>query len=418
MSKENKTFSVIFLTKKDKERNGKLPVYMRITVDGCRTDLSMKQWVKQEQWSFIKGMAKGNKAEANELNIFLERARGKILNDYNELLLNNRIITAEVLKRMFLGLDENTRTLLELIDFHNENMQKVLSPGTLKNYYTTRRYVAKFIREYKKSTVVYLSELSYQFLVEFEHFIRLHPLKENSPLENNGLMKHIERMKKIANFGFKLGWISQNPFDLYKLKFRKFDRSFLIQAELDALEAKCFENEHLQTVKDLFIFSCYTGLAPVDLNGLCPDNIITGIDGKKWVHTCRQKTKIPVNIPILPPALALIEKYRNHPAAVNKGTVFPPLSNQDINRNLKIIAEICGIKKHFTFYLARHTFATTVTLSNGVPIETVSKVLGHTKISTTQIYARVLNQKIGNDMAILNEKLRKRNVATTEKNTG
>lgn len=160
MSKENKTFSVIFLTKKDKERNGKLPVYMRITVDGCRTDLSMKQWVKQEQWSFIKGMAKGNKAEANELNIFLERARGKILNDYNELLLNNRIITAEVLKRMFLGLDENTRTLLELIDFHNENMQKVLSPGTLKNYYTTRRYVAKFIREYKKSTVVYLSELS------------------------------------------------------------------------------------------------------------------------------------------------------------------------------------------------------------------------------------------------------------------
>lgn len=254
MNTENKTFGVIFLIKKDKEKNSKFPVYMRITVDGFRKDLSMKQWVKQEQWNYAKGMAKENKAEANELNIFLER-RGKVLSDYKELLLNNQIIAAEVLKRKFLGFGENTKTFLELIDYHNENMQKVLSPGTLKNYYTTRRYVEKFIREHKKSAAVYLSELNYQFLVEFEHFIRLHPLKENDPLENNGLMKHIERLKKLTNLVFRLGWMSKNPFELYKLKFRKFDRSFLSQVELEALESQNFENEYLQAVKDLFIFS-------------------------------------------------------------------------------------------------------------------------------------------------------------------
>lgn len=135
MSTENKTFIVIFHVKKDKEKNGKFPVYVRITVDGVRKDLSMKQWVMQEQWNYAKGMAKG-KAEANELNIFLKRARGKVLSDYKEFLLNNQVITAEVLKRKFFGFDENTKTFLELIDYHNENMHKVLSPGTLKNYYT------------------------------------------------------------------------------------------------------------------------------------------------------------------------------------------------------------------------------------------------------------------------------------------
>lgn len=133
---------------------------------------------------------------ANDLNLFLERARGKVLNDSKELLLNNHRITSEVLKRKFLGLDENSKTLLELIDYHNENMQHTLSRGTLKNYKSTRRYVEKFIREHKRSAPVYLSELNYQFIVEFENFIRLHPLKENDPLHNNGLMKRIERLKK------------------------------------------------------------------------------------------------------------------------------------------------------------------------------------------------------------------------------
>ena len=405
MGTEIKTFSVVFLTKKDKIKSGKLPVYMRITVDGNRASLSMKQWVRQEQWSQIKGMGKGNSAEVNSLNLFLERARGKVMNDYKELLLDNKIITAEILKRKFLGMDENTKTLLELIDYHNENMQKVLSPGTLKNYYTTKRYVEKFIREQKKSATIYLSELDYQFLVEFECFIRLHPLKDYDPLDNNGMMKHIERLKKIANFGFKLGWLSKNPFELYKLKFVKYDRSFLNQDELHEIETKEFGNPQLQIVKDLFVFSCYTGLAPIDIYKLSPDEIVAGDDGKLWIYTRRKKTNTTVHVPLLPAPLQLVEKYKNHPLAVSKGKVFPAVTNQEINRGLKIIAEICSIKKHVTFYLARHTFATTITLSNGVPIETVSKMLGHTKLLTTQVYARVLNNKISNDMAALNEKL-------------
>lgn len=410
MSTKNKTFSVIFLTKKDKMKNGKAPVYMRITVDGDRKELSLKHWIKEEQWNGVKGMGKGTCADGRELNIFLERARGKVVDAYKELLLDHRIITADILRRKFLGLDENTKTLLELIDYHNDHMQKVLSPGTLKNYYTTKRYVEKFIREHKRSATVYLSDLSYRFLLEFESFIRTNPLKDYDPLDNNGLMKHIERMKKIANLGYKLGWINKNPFEMYKLKFKKFDRSFLTQQELDKLESRTFDNAQLQVSKDIFIFSCYTGLAPIDLDNLTAANIVTGIDGKLWIHTRRQKTDIPVNIPLLPVALQLIEKYKEHPGVLSRGSVFPHMSNQEINRNLKIIAEICGIKKYFTFYLARHTCATTVMLSNGVPMETISRLLGHTKISTTQIYARVLDNKISHDIAELNTKLERKNM--------
>ncbi len=408
MNTTSKTFSVAFIAKRPKIRQGKLPIYMRITVEGERKELSLKQWIDTGLWNDVKGAAKGNSPEAKQLNFYLERVRGKVAGDYKELLINGAVITAEKLRGKFIGIEENTKTLLELIDYHNENMQRVLKPGTLKNYYTTRRYVSKFIKEHKRSAPIYLSDLSYQFLVEFENYARLHPLKDYDPLDNNGLMKHIERLKKITNLGLKMGWLNKNPFTMYKLKFEKFDRSFLTQQELDELETKEFDNEHLQTVKDLFIFSCYTGLAPIDLCKLTPDKIVTGQDGKLWVHTYREKTKTAVRVPLLPVPLQLIGKYRNHPLVVSRGKVFPTMTNQEMNRCLKIIAEVCGIKKSITFYLARHTFATTITLSNGVPIETVSKMLGHTKLPTTQIYARVLSSKIGNDMDALTEKLEKR----------
>jgi site-specific recombinase XerD len=189
------------------------------------------------------------------------------------------------------------------------------------------------------------------------------------------------------------------------MKFVKVDKEFLTAQELQSIEDKDFTIERIAMVRDLFVFCCYTGLAYIDVMHLTPDHVIKGIDDKDWIKTSRQKTNVPVNVPILPKGLNILDKYKVHIRANSRGTLFPLISNQKVNSYLKEIADLCGIKKNLTFHIARHTFATTVTLSNGVPIETVSKMLGHTKIATTQIYARVLERKISEDMANLQKKL-------------
>ncbi|HEY4787351.1 MAG TPA: site-specific integrase, partial [Bacteroidales bacterium] len=161
----------------------------------------------------------------------------------------------------------------------------------------------------------------------------------------------------------------------------------------------------LQHAKDMFVFSCYTGLAYIDAFNLTSQNIGIGIDGQYWISTCRKKTDQPVRIPLLPKAMEIIEKYKTHPYAIAKGKLLPIYSNQKLNSYLKEIADLCGITKPLTFHIARHTFATTITLSNGVPIETVSKLLGHGSIRTTQVYAKVIERKVSDDMSLLREKL-------------
>jgi integrase len=208
----------------------------------------------------------------------------------------------------------------------------------------------------------------------------------------------------MINLGQRLGWITQNPFDSYKLSFRKVDRGFLTEKELQTIETKELGIERLQTVRDVFVFGCYTGLSYIDAINLRTDEINVGIDGQYWIFSKRQKTDTKLRIPLLPKALGIFEKYRKHPKSISRDKVFPLISNQKLNSYLKEIADLCGIKKNLTFHLARHTFATTVTLSNGVPIETVSQVLGHKSISTTQIYAKVLEKKISEDMGQLRKK--------------
>ncbi|WP_423129395.1 site-specific integrase [Gaoshiqia sp. Z1-71] len=210
-------------------------------------------------------------------------------------------------------------------------------------------------------------------------------------------MKHQERFRKMINLGFRLGWVTQNPFDSYKLSFRKVDRGFLTEKELKVIENKKFEIERLETVRDIFVFSCYTGRSYIDAINLRTDEINRGIDSQYWIFSRRQKTDTKLQIPLLPKALNIYKKYREHPKSVSRDKVLPLISNQKLNSYLKEIADLCGIKKNLTFHLARHTFATTVTLSNGVPIETGSQILGHKSISTTQIYAKVLEQKISED---------------------
>ncbi len=211
-------------------------------------------------------------------------------------------------------------------------------------------------------------------------------------------MKHIERLRKMVNMAVTMDWLAKDPFAKFRKHFDKVERKSLTKQELDRLESKHFRVERLQQVLDMFLFSCYTGLAYIDLTQLTPDNIITGIGGDLWIYTTRVKTATSVRIPILQKAMELIQKYRDDPRAIAGGTVFPVISNQRMNGYLKEIAEICEISTDLTFHIARHTFATTVTLSNGVPIESVSKMLGHTSIRTTQIYAKVVESKLSEDM--------------------
>jgi site-specific recombinase XerD len=198
-------------------------------------------------------------------------------------------------------------------------------------------------------------------------------MKESDPCTNNGTMKHLERLKKMVNWAVKNQWIDKNPFTAFQLKFKRKERDFLTELELAAIETQDLENPILQKVRDLFVFSCYTGLAYVDLMALQPTNIISSVDGMKWIKTTRTKSDIGVNVPLLTPALAVLEKYSHIQEPSQHGMLFPRVTNQEMNRSLKVIGEICGIRKNISFHLARHTFATTVTLMNGVPIETISK---------------------------------------------
>lgn len=228
------------------------------------------------------------------------------------------------------------------------------------------------------------------------------PKKDRKTCGTNGTMKHLERLKKLLNLAIKLEWLEKNPFRSYSFNFEKNDRQFLTERELHILEETIFTSDSLERVKDMFLFSCYSGLSYIDLKELTTNQIVKGIDGKEWIYTKREKTQQSVKIPLLESAKGIIKKYQEQHLKETK-EVFPVISNQKINKYLKEIMNSIGIRKKITFHSARHTFATVVTLSNGVPIETVSKLLGHTKISTTQIYARVLENKLSSDISKLDQ---------------
>jgi integrase len=275
----------------------------------------------------------------------------------------------------------------------------------MKNYKSTAIYLRNYMLSKYDAGDIFLKDLTHQFITGFEFYIRNNPLKAEDPCTNNGTMKHLERLKKMINWAHANEWIDKNPFAAFRLRFKRHEMEFLDKDELARIEGRDLADPMLQRVRDLFAFSCYTGLAYVDLFMLIPENIVVGPDGMQWIKTSRKKTAIPVHVPLLRPAAVILDKFR---AGGNVGkweTVFPRISNQEMNRSLKLIGEICEIKKRLTFHLARHTFATTVTLLNGVPIETISKLLGHTKLATTMIYAHVVQSKVGMDMMLLQEKL-------------
>lgn len=407
--KNTNTFGVYFTLRQDREKDGIAPVYACITVNSEKVFVALQRKTQVKFWDLRKGAGKNSLLEGKELNSFLEDIRQSIGECYRALQLQRKIITADAIKASFLRNGSDEYTLSDIAKYHNDMALQTLAQGTMKNYYTTQKYIAEFVQKQYKRKEYYLSELNYKFIQDFEIFLRKHqPIDHQKPLTNNGIMKHLERFRKTINLAYRLEWIHRDPFEKFQLKFNKVEKEFLSSAELQAIESKELNLPRLAMVRDIFVFCCYTGLAFVDVMNLKPDNIVKGEDDGLWIKTSRQKTTIPVNVPLLNQAQRIMNSYATNIRAKNNGTLFPVLSNQKMNSYLKELAERCNITKVLTFHIARHTFATTVTLLNGVPMETVSKLLGHTTMRSTQVYAKVIERKVSEDMARLSEILCKK----------
>ncbi len=270
----------------------------------------------------------------------------------------------------------------------------------MKRFRSSLVALEAFIQWKFKKQDITLRDLSHQFITEFEFY-----LKSVRGIQHNTAMGNLKKLKKIVRQCVANDWLEKDPFLSYKVKIRDTNRTYLTSEELSIVITKKLLLERLAIARDLFIFSCYTGLAYSDVEKLTPSDISTGMDGEKWIFTTRTKTDTPTRVPLLPMAMSVLASYAEHPRVKIFGRALPVFSNQKINSYLKEIADICGIRKELTFHCARHTFATTVTLTNGVPIETVSKMLGHKNIRTTQIYAKIVDRKVSEDMMVLRKKL-------------
>ncbi|WP_282081278.1 site-specific integrase [Aquimarina algiphila] len=400
------TFSTLFLVQKSKAINNEALLYARVTVNGKRADISLKKKISLSIWDNKKKKASGNSNEARQINEYIKQARTQLFQCYQDLKFKGELITAKLIKANYLGEGENSKTLQNLLQYHKNKTEKTLAKGTIRNFEVTEGYINRYLNGALNTSDIYLKDLSYKFISEFAHFLHTYwPKGHPKSLSNNTVMKHIQRFRKIVTLGYHIEWITRDPFVRWKPTYEKRERPFLTENELFNIENYYFPIERLERVRDLFIFSCYTGIAYIDIMNLTNNNILKGIDGNDWIFANRQKTKSPVKIPILAKAQELIYKYQNHPMTQITETLFPVITNEKVNLYLKEIAEACGLKKNLTFHMARHTFATTVTLSNGVPIETVSKLLGHSKIASTQVYARVIERKVSEDMEILRSKI-------------
>ncbi|MBF6608337.1 MAG: site-specific integrase [Flavobacterium sp.] len=401
----DQNLALIFFLKNNRPgKNGELPIYFRITIGGKRIETSTSKYVLAENWDSKKGRIKIKTTEACSINGYLDTLRAKVFETESLLIRKQIPVNMENYRDYFYGKAETPAMILEVFTEHNIRMQmligKEFTKATLKKYKTTFKHVQDFIKHKYKKKDLPVTNINIKFLNDLDFHIRT--VKN---CNNNSSVKYVRNFGKIVRWCYSNDLIEKDPFVHYKAKFHEVVIEPLDQAELQRIKEVEPATERLMLVRDLYLFSCYTGLAYVDLEKLTPDNISIGIDGRRWIFTHRQKTEVPSNIPLLPVAEQILEKYSDHPKSLQAGKLLPVLSNQKLNTYLKELADICRIKKHITFHTARHTFATTVTLANGVPMESVSKMLGHRSIRTTQHYAKIVDQKVGQDMERLRQQL-------------
>jgi len=405
------TFGISFLIRKCKADKKRGDIYARITIDGDGKELSTKEQISLSSWDSAKSRVKGNSIEVKSINEHLDNIKLSIKEKYRKLLDDDKLVTAETVRNAYLGNQAELKghKLKELLAYYKKIWKLKLKEGGFKNYKTTIKYLELFLDYQFASSDVFLSQVDGQFATDFEHYIRTQPIKLHDPCKGNGVGKHIQRFKRIMTWAADdLKWIKENKCSKYSCKLKKSKRKKLDMVDLIKLEEKKFINPSVIYIKELFLNSCYTGLAFAEAMALSEHDFEWNLDGIVWCKMYRTKSDELCSIPMLPSASMILKKYREEAIQNGRSTIFPKITNQEVNRCLKIIQEACEIRIPMTFHVARHTFAKTVALKNGIPLETVQMMLGHTKITTTQIYADVDEEKIIHDMAGLEEKLNKK----------
>ncbi|WP_395065822.1 site-specific integrase [Flavobacterium sp.] len=400
----NTTVSVLFYIKRSKANNeGICPIYVRVTIQAKRFEFSANKYVNPERWSSEGAKVKGTNEEARTINSHLDYLKNQVLEAEKRLFKKDIKVSSENLKNELFGAAETKRMLIPIFQDHNNKIKELVgkeyAPGTLERYKTSLRHTIEFLQWKYKVSDIEINKIDYAFITDYEFWLR-----SVRNCANNTAVKYIKNFNKIIKLCLANDWLDKNPFANYKSKVKEVERVYLSEEEIQNIINKDFKTERLSLVRDIFLFSCFTGLAYIDVKNLTKSHISIGIDGEKWIFTHRQKTETASKIPILPITQMIIDKYADHPKSNNEDRLLPILTNQKMNAYLKEIAGVCEIEKELTFHIARHTFATTVTLTNGVPIESVSKMLGHKNLRTTQHYAKVLDKKVSEDMKILRDK--------------
>lgn len=392
------TLSVLFIIKKAKLlKNGEAPICMRITVNKRVAEVMIKRSIPIDLWNQKKECSKGKDRVAAELNHYINTVRAKVLQIHRELEIDNKPITADIIKDCFYGRDKVQRSLLEVYAEHNEKCRALIgkeyTESTVTKFDTSINRLKEYIRSNYHRDDIMLAELDGQFIRDFDFW-----LKTDKHCQNNSALKHLKNLKKVIRIALANDWIKKDPFYGIHFKQDEVNVEFLSREELDILMNKEFTIKRLEQVRDVFVFCCFTALAFVDVQQLSREHLIKDNNGALWIRKARQKTNQMCNVPVLSIPQRILRKYEDNAECIKKGVLLPVISNQRMNAYLKEIADVCGIAKRLTTHVARHTAATVVFLANDVSMENVSKILGHSNIRMTQHYAKVLDSSIMRDM--------------------
>lgn len=401
----NKSFGCLFhLKRKGNDANKEIDIYLKITVDSFYVEFSTKRKCFKANWNVKAGRAEGKTDYAKSINSYLDTLQQKVFEAKRKLIELDVEVTPHAIKDLMLGKSINKQKymLIDLFKRHNEQIKalvgKEYAQGTYQIFNRTLNHTNDFLNHYLRVSDIEISKLDYDFISQFEFWF-----KGIRNCDHNTTMKYLSCFKKIIVHCVKSGKLQRDPFLGFSMARREVEKQALTEAQLQAIAKENFGPPRLRLVRDIFLFCCFTGLAYVDVQKLKRSEIVEGSNNELWIITKRQKTNTTSRIPILPTALEIINCYKDNKECELKGTVLPVLSNQKMNSYLKEIADKCSVHFNLTFHIARHTFATTVTLSNGVPIETVAKMLGHRNLKTTQHYAKILDKKISDDMKRLKD---------------
>lgn len=401
--KKKKTFSVLFWLRKGRTNESVSPLFCRVTITGQRYEIPTNCHIKSVSWSAPAQKSLGKTSTDKEANRVIEDLKLQIEETCTKLRQKNYELNIENFKLMFQANDNEYSTIRTLFDYHMIIDGKNLSESTRKQYGVTLKHLLNYVRTRYNVADYDISAIDKAFVNEFFAYLQGYKRHDGKKVCNvNGALKHMERLNKVMDMAFDNEWVNRNPMTKFKAHKEKVEIEELNEESVRRI-AEVPLPTHLGITRDLFLFAVYTGISYKDMTELTYDNITTGIDRSLWLHYKRAKTGVRVSLPLLEPALKIIERYESYHGYKQNHPLFPPICNQVVNRYLKKIAQLADVNQRVTYHIARHTFATTITLQREIPLETVSKMLGHTSLKTTQVYARVVDTKVMRDMASLKD---------------